>query len=101
MLQTSTADLPQLKLVSISVDLIRSWAEKLGMSRQRQWRDADTCRRFSSPANHSSVPQGNWRPPIVHGIARCFKTFSVRRRTAPGSERELPEIPVAVFPTGP
>jgi hypothetical protein len=36
MLQSSTADLPQLKLVSIFVDLIRSWAEKLGMSRQRQ-----------------------------------------------------------------
>jgi cytochrome oxidase Cu insertion factor (SCO1/SenC/PrrC family) len=36
MLQSSTADLPQLKLVSISVDLFRSWAEKLGMSRQRQ-----------------------------------------------------------------
>jgi hypothetical protein len=35
-LHSSSADLPPLMRVSISVDLIRSWTEKHGMSRQRQ-----------------------------------------------------------------
>jgi hypothetical protein len=59
-----------------------------------------TSRRFSSPAHLASSLQGDRRPPIVHGTARCFKTFSVWRGTASGSERELPEIAVAVVPNG-
>jgi hypothetical protein len=54
-LHSSTAALPQLTRVSVSVDLIRSWTEKHGMSRQRQGRCADTCRRSSSPPHLSWV----------------------------------------------